>query len=227
VPVYDANPPWYGTNAGPPEPALFDPGPARFGPDATTSPEAAGAWIVPRVSPGVAPIPFGLYVRVTGHFDDASAAGCRRAFVGAPPGRDVPVEAQPDSVQWCREQFVVSVWQAILGAEGRPMDLADPQLHRREFRVQPGVLTGCGGVGMPPLTIRIDPTQVDPVWIELPDGRRSVAMFGAEFRLRLDPPRIQSTTGVTLVDREIVDPDRGKPGLSVCPGGEIVTFDAV
>lgn len=227
VPIYDVNPIWYGTNAGPPTTALFDPGPARFGPDATTNPDGAGAWIEPRVPPGVAPLPLGLYLRVTGHFDDRSAAGCNRAVAGVVPGRGVPAEAAADSVQWCREQFVVSGWQALLGPEGRPIDPADPQLHRREFRLPPGMLLACGGVGMPPLTIRIDPTQADPVWIALPGGRRSVAQFGSEFRILLDPPRVQSTTGVTLVDGEILDPDKGKPGLSICPGGATVTFDVL
>jgi hypothetical protein len=137
----------------------------------------------------------------------------------------VPAEAPADSAQWCREQFVVSAWQALLGPEGRPIDPADPQLHRREYRLPPGQVLACGGVGMPPLTMRIDPTQIDPVWIDLPGGRRSMPVFGPEFRIRLDPPRVESTTGVTLVDREVVDPDRGKPGLWLCPSGEVVTFD--
>lgn len=227
VPLYDVDPAWYGINAGPPTTALFDPGPARFGPDATTSPQANRGWIEPRVPPDVPPLPLGLYLRVTGQFDDPSAAGCRRAVANAIPGQGPPVEAVADSVAWCREQFVVHSWQALLGPEGRPIDPADPQLHRREFRVPLGALLACGGVGMPPLTIRIDPTQVDPVWIALPGGGRSVAQFGPEFRLLLDPPRVQATTGVTLVDGEVVDPDHGKPGLSVCPGGEVVTFDVL
>jgi hypothetical protein len=175
----------------------------------------------------VAPLPLGLYLRVTGHFDDPTAADCTRAVAVGVPGRGVPVEGQSDSVQWCREQLVVSAWQALLGPEGRPIDPRDPQLHRREFRIPPGVLLACGGVGMPPLTIRIDPTQPDPVWIALPGGRQSVAQFGQEFRVLLDPPRVQSTTGVTLVDGEVLDPDKGKPGLSICPGGEVVTFDVL
>lgn len=224
VPFYDVNPAWYGTNAGPPILAMFDPGPIRFGPGATLGPDAAGAWIEPQVPPAVAPLPLGLFVRVTGHFDDPSAATCRRAEVGGFPG--MPVEAAADSVQWCREQFVVTSWQVLLGAEGRPIDVRDPQLHRREFRVPPGVLLACGGVGMQPLTIRIDPSQADPVWIESgPNRFRSQAVFGNEFRLFLDPVRVQATTGVTLVNGELIDPDRGKPGLELCPAGETIWFD--
>ncbi len=52
-----------------------------------------------------------------------------------------------------------------------------------------------------PREVRIDPTQVDPVWIDLLGGGRGMPVFGPEFRIRLDPPRIESTTGVTLLDR--------------------------
>jgi hypothetical protein len=78
---------------------------------------------------------------------------------------------------------------------------------------------------MPPLTIRIDPAQAEPVWVETPGGGRSVAVFGAAFHLAGDPLRIQATNGASLADREVVDPDRGKPGIAVCPGGDVVTFD--
>jgi hypothetical protein len=30
---------------------------------------------------------------------------------------------------------------------------------------------------------------------------------------------------VTLLDREVVDLDRGKPGLWLCPSGEVGTFE--
>lgn len=226
VPMYDVEPAWYGMNAAPAPTVLFDAGPIRFGPGAKTQPGGNGGWLDAKIPPGVAALPIGFFVRVSGHFDDPTAATCRRRIAGALPGQGPPVEAAVDSVQWCREQFVVSAWQALLGPEGRPIDLADPQLHRREFRPQPGVLLACGGVGMQPLTIRIDPGQIDPVWVESGKERsRSLAIFGDEFRLLLDPVRVQATTGVTLVDGEKVDPDRGKPGLAVCPGGETVWFD--
>ena len=227
VPLYDVDPAWYGTNAGPATAALFDPGPARFGPAATLSPEAAGAWIEPRVPPDVPLLPFGLFLRVTGQFDHPSAAGCRRAIPNAIAGMGLPAEAAAESAQWCREQFVVSAWQALLGPEGRPIDLADPQLHRREFAVPPGARLACGGVGMPPLTVRIDLAQPDPVWIETPGGHRSMARFGPEFHLRSDPVRVEATNGVTLVSGEILDPDKGKPGLALCPGGDVISFDVL
>jgi hypothetical protein len=219
APLYDVDPPWYGRNQDRGI-TLFDPGPARFGPDATTHPATAGSWIDARVPPTVAALPEAFFLRVTGHFDDPGAAGCRRTGIGA------PAEAAADSVQWCREQFVVSSWQPLLGPEGRPIDVLATQLHRHEFRPAPGVVLGCGGVGMQELTVRIDPAQLDPVWVESGPGRfRSLAVFGPEFRLLLNPPRVESTTGVILADGERLDPDRGKPGLALCPGGETISFD--
>jgi hypothetical protein len=223
--LYDVDPAWYGRNQDNGT-TLFDPGPARFGPDATRNPQEAGSWIDARVPPAVPPLPIGFYLRVSGHFDDPTAAGCRRAIPNAVPGRGAPPEAAADSVQWCREQFVVTGWEALLGPEGRPIDPLQPQLHRREFRLEPGVQSACGGVGMQRLTVRIDPAQIDPVWVESgPNRFRSQAMFSDEFRLVLNPPRVQSTTGVTLVDGEQLDPDAGKPGLALCPGGATIWFD--
>lgn len=80
---------------------------------------------------------------------------------------------------------------------------------------------------MPPLTVRIDLTQPDPVWIETAGGRRSIALFGSEFHVRSDPVRVEATNGVTLFDGEVLDPDRGKPGLALCPGGDVITFDVL
>jgi hypothetical protein len=225
VPSYDTDPAWYGTNADlAGSTSLFDPGPALFGPDARTAPQAAGGWIDARVPPDVPRLPLGVYLRVTGQFDHPSAAGCRRSLPNGAANFGLPVEAPSDSVQWCQWQFVVTGWSALVGSEGRPIDPNDPQLHRQEFRPPPGMTVACAGVGMPPLTVRIDPSQPEPVWIETPGGRRSVAQFGPEFRMFLNPARVQSTTGVTLVDREVIDPDRGKPGITICPGGNLITF---
>ena len=79
---------------------------------------------------------------------------------------------------------------------------------------------------MSTLTVRIDPSAVDPVWIESgPDHRRSVAVFGNAFGLALDPPRVVGANGVTLMNGEQLDPDRSKPGLELCPGGDTIWFD--
>ncbi len=226
VATYDVDPAWYGTNldaAG--TTSLFDPGPIGFGPGATVTPDQAGSWIDARLPPDVPRLPVGVLLRVTGQFDDPTAATCHRTLPNGFASMGLPVEAAEDSVSWCRRQFVVDEWQPVLGSEGRPFDPADPQLHRNEFVPPPGAAMACGGVGMPPLTIRIDPTQVEPVWIELPTGRRSVARFSSAFRLLPNPTRVQATDGATLVDREVLDPDRGKPGIVICPEGDVVEFD--
>jgi hypothetical protein len=162
---------------------------------------------------------------VTGRFDDASAAGCRRTLANGGAGIGLPDEAPADSVTWCRQQFVVSGWEVVLGSEGRPFDPRDPQLHRRELAPPAGVPLGCRGVGVPPLTIRIDPSQVEPVWVETPGGHRSVAVFGPTFRLADNPLRVEAGNSAALVNGDVVDPDRGKPGIAVCPGGDVVSFD--
>jgi len=228
---YEVDPSWYATTDRRRSVAIFDPGSDPFGRDAPETPERAGFWIDARVPPEVGEVPLGMIVRVTGRFGDPTANGCTRrrepamAALG-PPGAGLPDEAKADSIEWCREQFVVGDWDVLLGPEGRPIELAAPQLLRSAWLdPQPGVPVACGGVGMPMLTMRIDPTRVDPVWIETPDGARSLARFGHGFTLQLEPgPVIVATNGVTLVDREIVDPDRGKPGLMVCPEGYVVEF---
>jgi hypothetical protein len=230
-PNYDVAPAWYGTNADPGGTvSLFDGGPTPFGPDSAPTPNIAGAWIEARIPPTVDEPPRGMYLRVTGQFGDPSAEQCtrtpNRAAAPAPPGFGLPPEAPADSVEWCRGQFVVSDWEILLGPEGRPIDLSAPQLHRPLFQnVPPGVPVACGGVGMPPLTVRIDPSRVDPVWIQTPGGGTSIAIFDRAFQLVPgEPPRVVGQNGVSLIDGEILDPDRGKPGLAICPGGEVVDF---
>jgi hypothetical protein len=167
-----------------------------------------------------------MFLRVTGQFGDPSANGCTRTIQRAAPGFGFPPEAAADSVEWCREQFVVGKWEVLLGPEGRPLDLAAPQLHRSPVINAPaGMPVACGGVGMPPLTFRIDPSKIDPVWIQTPGGGTSIAVFDSEFRLLLgDPPRVVASNGVVLLDGEVLDPDRGKAGLAICPGGEVIDF---
>jgi len=229
---YDVDPGWYGTaNDLGRTVALFDGGVDPFGRDAPTSAETAGSWIDARVPPAVDVPPAGMVVRVTGRFGDPSADTCVRrrnpdvAAVG-PPGSGLPTEAMADSVEWCREQFVVSDWEVLLGPEGRPIERDAPQLLRTWSFSHPGVETACGGVGMPQLTFRIDPDRVDPVWIDLPGGDHSLARFGRGLRLVLGAgPAVVGDNGVRLVDGEIVDPDRAKPGLAVCPEGPVVDFE--
>jgi hypothetical protein len=225
APLYDTVPAWYGTNAEPGL-AVWDPGEVRIGLGAILSAETAGAWLEARVPPGVDPIPVGFYVRVHGHYSDPSAAGCTRKLAAAQGLPSEPIEAASDSATWCASQLVVTGWEPLLGPEGRPIDPSAPQLHRREYVVPPGAVEACGGVGMDTLTVRIDPGAIDPVWIESgPRHRRSVATFANAFRLSLDPLGVVATNGVTLLNGERLDPDRGKAGLWLCPGGDTIWFD--
>jgi hypothetical protein len=225
APMYDTRPVWYGRNDDPGV-ALYDPGEVKIGPGAILSASEARAWLEARVPPTVPSLPLGFFVRVHGHYGDASAATCTRTLSAGQPVPGAPVEPPADSASWCRSQLVVTAWAPLLGPEGRPVDPAAPQLHRREFIPPPGAVTACGGVGMSTLTVRIDPRAVDPVWIESgPQRRRSVAVFGNSFGVAFDPLRVVAANGVTLVDGEQLDPDRSKPGLELCPGGDTIWFD--
>ena len=177
--------------------------------------------------------PVGMVVRVTGHFDDPAAATCTRRLnleLGpgqvVQPGWGVPPEDPLVSQDWCRDQFVVSSWEVALGPEGRPIDLAAPQLHRMPaFDLPPGAVMACGGVGMPPLTVRIDLSQIDPVWLDVQGGGRSVAIFSQDFRLVSQVvPTILAANGVTLVNGENLGANGEKAGLEICTEGETVEF---
>jgi hypothetical protein len=229
---YDVDPAWYGLeNDMRRSVALFDGGVDPFAKDAPRLAEAAGSWIDARVPPTVELPPAGMLVRVTGRFGDPTANTCSRrpnpdVAAAGPPGSGLPAEAKADSVEWCREQFVVSGWQVLLGPEGRPIERDAPQLLRGwDFNQPPGVQVACGGVGMAQLTFRIDADRVDPVWIDVAGGGTSLARFGRGLRLSLGPmPAVVGDKGVRLVDREILDPDRGKPGLAICPEGDVIDF---
>jgi hypothetical protein len=118
----------------------------------------------------------------------------------------------------------LSSWTVLNGPEGRPLDAAKPQLHR--VIPPPGVVSSCGGVGMAPLRIRIDMARVDPVWIESGNARDVVPFFGPQFRLDLaGQPRITAPGRLAIADGDIIDPDRGRPGLLVCPMGDTVSFE--
>jgi hypothetical protein len=230
---YEVDPAWFGSSSDLRRSvALFDAGDDPFAKDAPRTAEAAGFWVDARVPPAAGDLPPGMFVRVTGRFGDPAADGCVRRrnpelAALAPPGSGLPLEAKADSVEWCREQFVVSKWEVLLGPEGRPIEHDAPQLLRSWSFDQPaGVQTACGGVGMPQLTFRIDPDRDNPVWIDVPGGGKSLALFGRGLGLVLAPgPAVVGDNGVRLVDREIVDPDRGKPGLAVCPEGSVVEFE--
>ncbi len=227
-PTYDVDPAWYGTNADAGATiSLYDRAAGSRPPDPSVG------WIDARVPPGVSLPPRDFRLAVDGAFGHGSAQGCRRTLDRTdwdprpPPGAGVPLEAPEDSVRWCREQFVVTPgWEVVSGPEGRPLDPAAPQLHRT---APPPLGEGfaCAGVGMPPLRLRIDLQQVDPVWLEAGGARGVLPFFGPEFRLVPGEDPHVTAPGVLLRDGDVIDPDRGQPGLAVCPGGETVSFSVL
>jgi hypothetical protein len=228
IPPYDTTPAWFGTNARQDSiVSLFSPGPAVIGPGEAHRPFQAAGWIDARLPPTVERPPLDMVVAVSGHFDDPAAATCSRVqAVGfqAPPGEGFPPEAAADSAAWCGEQFVVEGWQVVTGPEGRPIDPLAPQLHR--LAIPAGQPFACAGVGMGPLTIRIDLSRPDPVWIESGGRTDIIPIFGPGFEI-INGPQVGGPGGVTLSDGEVLDPDRGKPGIGVCPTGDAVSFMAL
>ena len=233
LPAYDADPIWLGANTDQRRTvAVFDGGDDPFGRGIPLAPFGR-PFVDARVPPEIDVPPLGMVVSVAGHFDDPAAATCTRRLnlqLGpgqvVKPGWGVPPEDQAVSAEWCRDQFVVSSWEVVLGPEGRPIDLAAPQLHRMPvFDAPRGMPLACGGVGMPPLTVRIDLSQIDPVWLDVQGGGRSVAVFSKGFRLVSDGgPAVVASNGVTLVNGESLGANGEKAGLEICTEGDLVAF---
>lgn len=221
---YAVVPDWYGASSAGRSTilSLYEGGPGFPRP-----PDERLTWLDVHVPPGVPQPPLDFELRVNGRFDDPAATTCQRfvnraGMVPIPPsGSGLPDETAEDSHRWCRERFVVSDWEALRGPEGRPVLGDDPQLHR----IAGG--GACGGVGMPPLVVRIDPSEVDPIWLEAAGaGTRILPFFdpgfGVEFRPELV---ITGPDGAAILrDGDVVSPDAGLPGVSVCPAGEWVSF---
>jgi hypothetical protein len=155
-PTFGVGPDWFGE----PESGRV------FGlyPNVTLGLGLAGRELPVGVPDGVDPLPKGIHVRVTGSFDHPDAVECVRR-----PEQGEPIEEDPaDSVTWCRQRFVVSAWQAIGGAEGRPYD-GTLQLHR--LRPVQGEI-GCDTIGIPyrSFMIRIDPGALVQVWAQADAG---------------------------------------------------------
>jgi hypothetical protein len=211
----------------------YNVGPAFYGgADAPTSvglsanPEARpAAWdnpADPRLpitpAPGVQAIPVDVDVRVTGRFDFPGAADCRRT---QPDSMGVvPVESAADSVDWCRTRFVVTGWETVNGPEGKPPVAGEIQLHRHPAS------NACGGVGMPPLTLHIDPSAAEQVWLTAAGFPRPImASFSDAFTAVTTPvPSIIDGHGLVLTDGMSINPDADLGGHMVCPTGDIVYF---
>jgi hypothetical protein len=168
--------------------------------------------------PGVEAIPVDVDVRATGRFDFPGAAACRRSqpdTMGV-----VPVEAAADSAAWCRARFIVTSWELVNGPEGRPPVAGEIQLHRHP------AFNACGGVGMPPLTLHIDPSAPEQVWLTAAGFPRPImASFSDAFTAVTTPvPSIIDGSGLVLTDGMPINPDADLGGHMVCPTGDIVYF---
>jgi len=180
---------------------------------------AQGGALLP-IGPGpdVETIPIGFDVRVSGRFDFAGAGACSRS---QPRGMGtVPVEAAADSAAWCRTRFIVTSWAVLNGPEGRPPVAGEMQLHRHPAS------EACAGVGMPPLTLHIDPTADDPVWLTAAGFEAPIiASFSDAFTAVTGPePSIIDGKGLVLTDGMPINPDANLGGHGVCPTGPVVYF---
>ncbi len=78
------------------------------------------------------------------------------------------------------------------------------------------------------MRFHIDPTKLDPVWLETNDGHGPIiASFGPGFGLRFAPDLAIFDAAGHLIARAgtPVDPDAAFAGHPVCPGGSAVSFD--
>ena len=184
-------------------------GPWRQGTTSFSLHGPAGAAVDVRVPPGLEPPPPDITVRVDLHVADPAAATCTRSNGDL----DVPAEAGPDSRLWCSVQLVADRWQPLLGPEGRPFDVADPQLHRS----QPSSV--CAGVGSGPLTFHTDPSALDPVWLEPAGGGHPIlTWFGPAFRVAFMPDLVVVDGRGRVIARDglTIDPDVALAGHSIC-----------
>jgi hypothetical protein len=165
-----------------------------------------------RVPPGLQIPPSDITVRADVHVADRATGSCTRSD----PNQDLPVETPTDTRLWCATQVVLERWEPLLGSEGRVFDATAPQLHR----FQPSDI--CAGVGSGPMTFHIDPTRLDPVWLEpASGGAHIVAWFGPEYRVASTPDLVivDGYGQIVVRDGTTVDPDKGLAGHFLCYEG--------
>lgn len=172
-----------------------------------------------RVPPGLETPPPDITVRADVHVADRATGTCRRID----PDQGLPAEGPADTRLWCATQVVLERWEPLLGSEDRPFDATAPQLHR----FQP---TGiCAGVGSGPMTFHIDPTRLDPVWLEPASGGAHIlAWFGPEYGVVVnspDPVIVDGHGQVVVRDGTIVDPDKELAGHFLCYQGSGLYID--
>jgi hypothetical protein len=183
---------------------------------------AAFGFLDLQLPPGLERPPFEFQVQATVHVADPAGATCVRT-----PGESalVPLDDPRDGHLWCTTRMVIEQWTPLLGPEGRPIDPGNPQLHRHAAGNG-----ACAGVGMGPLVLRIDPSQLDPVWLQ-PAGAASqfriIPNFGPGFRLVFTPELVllDARGQVVAKDGTPVNPDGNLAGHLICPTGSAVFFD--
>jgi hypothetical protein len=222
--AYEVDPAWYGNSSDRfARISLVDPA------DGSPRGPSEWAWMDAQLGPDVPAPPLDFLLRVTGHFDDSTAATCRRQARRPPdasasdPPDGLPDESAADSQAWCRQQFVLTSWSTLAGPEGRPIEAGIVQLHRWL-----PLSTSCAGVGMGPLTFRMDQARLDPIWLES-DGvalPTIVPVFDPGFRVVTAPElEILGPRGeVVARDGTVVDPDGTLSGYGICPTGQTVLF---
>jgi hypothetical protein len=209
---YQITPAWLGEQNGPVDStiSLHDAGP-RLG----------GSALDLQVPPDLERPPFEFQIEVTAHVGDPASGSCVRSDDQTSL---VPPDDPRDGHIWCATRFVIEQWTPLLGPEDRVIDPDAPQLHRH-----PAGNGACAGVGMAMLVFRMDPTQLDPVWLEVIGGNgfRIIPSFDPSFRVTLAPNLeiIDASGQVVATDGTVVNPDGRLSGHFICPTGRIVFFD--
>ena len=176
-----------------------------------------------QVPPTLQRPPVEFEVDVLAHVADGASRTCvRRGGADPPVPEDIP-QAGP---LWCTTRLVVDQWTPINGPEQRPIDRSSPQLHRHP---DSGGNNFCAGVGMPPLAFHMDPTQLDPIWLEAVGFPKSRIMptFDQGFRVVVGPELtiVDERGQVVARNGTPVDTEGQLAGHSICPTAWGVYFD--
>jgi hypothetical protein len=204
---YDATPDWLG---GPNQPGdhsfSIHAGSIQY----ERGPGEAARFLDVALPPSMAEPPRDFVVSLDAHYADAASVTCRRA---ASQQLFMPTESTAESRLWCATRLVAEAWTPVLGPEGRPIDPNAPQLHRF------GGLQTCAGVGLGPLTFRMDPTALDPVWLENASGYHVIPWFTPGFHAVFAPDlRVVDASGAVVArDGTPMDPDGQLGSHPICP----------
>jgi hypothetical protein len=176
-----------------------------------------------QLPPGLERPPLDFQIEIKVHAADELSDDCVRRTDATTL---VPPDDPNDGHLWCATRLIVEQWTPLLGPEGRSIDVSAPQLHRHPDR---GANNVCAGVGMAPLTFHMDPTRLDPVWLEAEGagGFQIIPDFDPGFHAVFSPDLLIVDEVGRLVARNgtPVDPDGELAGHFICPTGLVVYFD--